>query len=537
MRDLTFFTTNQSKLAHARYLAEGRRFRIVGFRQKTYHAGYNEPRLSSRAAILQASYASALEQLEKAGFSRAVHPFILEDTSVRIEALSAPDKDVPGVDVKYWMADQTFASLDAELRLHGNDRRAVVRSDVLLHVPSSLKKTWGTSDDHIVFTGFQRGSVADVEIGFETNPVFPWLDFRSFNRWFVPEGAHGPLGNLPISDADRVDFRRESFGALFDFLDARNFSVRSPSQLRLQLERSPDILLCGYTCSGKTTASQRLAKRSGYLHVEASDFMHIAFYERHGFQDAISIGDFAEKALEQKPTIAAERVADYIADHPSEPAVISGFRALSEIDLLAKVIIERGRTVEIRFVSAEERTRYDRMRARLRPGDDLTPEQFRARDLQQQRMGLDRIRNDERVVTLANEVDLESYYAAVDRLTGAGGNLDLDVDEALNLVATIADLTLQQSILFALLRVWRDDETRRFYSTTEIAGLIATMFQSAKPKHKDNVSRFFNQDFYAYFEISRGAMTAPKRYRLSNTGYGMAIRELRSLLDEARARC
>jgi hypothetical protein len=88
MRELTVFTTNQTKLAHARYIAEGRQIRIKGFRQRTYHADYIEPRLASRQDILRASYESAKAQLTKAGFSEASHPFVLEDTSVRIDALS-----------------------------------------------------------------------------------------------------------------------------------------------------------------------------------------------------------------------------------------------------------------------------------------------------------------------------------------------------------------------------------------------------------------------------------------------------------------
>lgn len=37
--ELTFFTTNQTKLAHARYVAEERQIRIKGFRQRTVSCG------------------------------------------------------------------------------------------------------------------------------------------------------------------------------------------------------------------------------------------------------------------------------------------------------------------------------------------------------------------------------------------------------------------------------------------------------------------------------------------------------------------
>ena len=34
-------------------------------------------------------------------------------------------------------------------------------------------------------------------------------------------------------------------------------------QLELGMYREPNLILCGYTCAGKTTASQHLARRYG----------------------------------------------------------------------------------------------------------------------------------------------------------------------------------------------------------------------------------------------------------------------------------
>lgn len=381
MRELTFFTTNQTKLAHARYVAEGRKIRIKGFRQRTYHADYFEPRLASREEILRASYESAKAQLAKAGFSEASHPFILEDTSVRIDALSTADEEVPGVDIKYWMKEHAFASLDRMLRAAGNNRRAIVRSDVLLHVPSNFRSAWGVEGEFLVFTGEQRGSIVEAEYLFDASLVYPWLDNRSFNKWFVPEGTHRPLGALPIDIADTVDFRRRSFEPSFDFLEERRYFAAPTEQFRLQLDRKPNIILCGYTCSGKTTASQRLARRFGYLHIEASDFMYLAYYYRHGYRGPIAIGDFAEHALAQKPTIAVEKVVDYMLDHLAEPMIISGFRAPEEIEFLENALKSHGRKFARPFVSADEAIRFARLRARARPGDDLTIEQFRGKSV------------------------------------------------------------------------------------------------------------------------------------------------------------
>lgn len=530
MRELTFFTTNPTKLAHARYVAEGRQIRIKGFRQRTYHADYVEPRLASRDAILQASYQSAREQLAKAGFSAASHPFILEDTSVRIEALSSTDSEIPGVDIKYWMEDRTFASLDSLLRAKGNDRRASVRSDILLHIPVSFQIAWGVNSDFILFTGIQSGSIVEAEDLFEANLVYPWLDNQSFNKWFLPDGASRPLGALPIAIADQVDFRRKSLEPLFDFLEERRYFSASVAQFELPLDHRPNIILCGYTCSGKTTASQHLARRFGYLHVEASDFMHLAYYYRHGFPGPTAIGDFAERALAEKPTIAAERVVDYMRDHLSDAIVVSGFRAPEEIAYLEGAMKGHGKTFSRRFVRADQNLRYQRLHMRGRPGDDLTIEQFRERDLQQQRMGLDAIDLSAETLPLQNESSLSDYLAKVDLFAGDRDRADLDITAGLLALARLIEIPLEDAILMALLGVWESDEARRFYTTTEVAGLITRAFPSIRPKHKDNVSRYFNQDFYAFYEIAL-SRNGIRTYRLSNTGYGMAIRTLRALLN------
>jgi inosine/xanthosine triphosphate pyrophosphatase family protein/dephospho-CoA kinase len=530
MRDLTFFTTNPTKLAHARYIAEGCHIRIKGFRQQTYHAEYVEPRLQSRDAILKASYESAKVQFLKAGFSDSIHPFVLEDTSVRIYALSRTDEEVPGVDIKYWMEGRTFASLDAMLRAAGNDRRATVRSDVLLHIPSNYRTAWGVQKPFMIFTGEQHGSIVETEHNFDANPVYPWLDNRSFNKWFVPDGSSAPLGSLSITVADKVDFRRKSFEQLFNFLGDRGYLAVPVAQMQLQLDRKPNVILCGYTCSGKTTASQHLARSFGYLHVEASDFMHLSYYHRHGYKGPIAISDFAERALVQKPTIAAEKVVEYLLENLDDPIVISGFRAAEEIAFLEKEMKIYGKHFEPRFICANEDTRFERLQIRARPGDDLTIEEFRARDLQQDRMGLKKIYESDEVTKLENNDNLNCYLEHIDRLIGNDIGHEIDIDSGLASLASTTNVGLQEAILIALLSVWKNDEARQFFTTTEVSSLIASVFPGIRPKHKDNVSRYFNQDYYAYYEISSSANGDTRKYRLSNTGYGMAIRALRVIL-------
>lgn len=534
MKELTFFTSNSTKLAHARYIAERYPVRIKGFRQRTYHANYSEPRLASREAILQESYSSALRQCAKAGLSTDNHPFILEDTSVIIEALSHDGSDVPGVDIKYWMEAQTFSNLDARLRSSGNNRSATVRSDLLLHIPKHYKAVWQIKSDYLTFVGVQQGKVASAEVPFETNLVYPWLDNRSFNKWFVPSGHSVPFGALPIIDADRVDFRRGAFEQLFNFLLERRYLSVEPTQLEFGLDRKPNFVMSGFTCAGKTIASQHLARKFGYLHVEASDFMYLNYYYRHGYRGDISIGDFAEDALAQKPQIAAEKVADYIADKGDGPVIISGFRSPREIDYLRDAMKVLGKSFRVVFVGSNEAARYQRLSARGRPGDNISLDAFRGRDEQQRRMGLEEIATTAGTVTLWNEASLPEYIEAVDVFVGPDLPDDIIVEDALARLIDVKEVKLEDAILIALLGAWSSEGRRPFFSTTQIARRIQSTFSNAPPKHKDNVSRYFNQDFYAYYEISGGQSDAKRRYRLSNTGYGMAIRSLRTLLKVSR---
>jgi inosine/xanthosine triphosphate pyrophosphatase family protein len=280
MLPLLFFTTNNVKLAHARYLGEPYRVKIEGFRQKTYHASYNEPRIPSRADLLKQSYESAIEQAKKAHIDTSKRLFFLEDTSVIISAFSTR-QEVPGVDVKYWMARQTFNALDEMLRKNGNNRKVFVRSDMLLHIPDAYRAKWGVSDSYIIFTGTQSGSVTETEHKIETNLVYPWLDNKTFNKWFMPDGVSVPLSLLPIDDANRYDFRHKAFVKMMDFLNHNGAFTEPGSQMNLSLRGTPLLIVCGFTCAGKTTISQYLLKAHGYRHIEASDFMYLNFYLRH----------------------------------------------------------------------------------------------------------------------------------------------------------------------------------------------------------------------------------------------------------------
>ncbi|WP_367154828.1 hypothetical protein [Methylomonas sp. HYX-M1] len=76
---------------------------------------------------------------------------------------------------------------------------------------------------------------------------------------------------------------------------------------------------------------------------------------------------------------------------------------------------------------------------------------------------------------------------------------------------------LEKLILKALLKQWPD---RNYFTTTEIARLINDNQPADQQRSKNNVSRYFNQRFYPYYEIK--LIDGKRKYRLSNTGYGKA---------------
>ena len=190
----------------------------------------------------------------------------------------------------------------------------------------------------------------------------------------------------------------------------------------------------------KTTASQHLTRVFGYLHVEASDFMHLSYYYRHGYRGLTTIGDFAESALVQKPTIAAEKIVEYLINNLDAAIVVSGFRAPEEVKFFEVEMAVFGKRFSSWFVIAEENARFERMQARARPGDSLTIGQFRARDLQQARMGLEKIKEMAEVSIIENNGSLESYLGYIDRIV-----VEERTDEITSITASLPSQSFRTS--------------------------------------------------------------------------------------------
>ena len=284
MFELTFFTSSNIKINHAIHLCKDYTMNVIGHKKKFYGKGYEEPRIQDRDELLEQSINSALKQWSK-NISNPDKKFIfIEDTSVIIHSLSNADKEVPGVDIKYWMQENNFESVDSLLKEHGNDRGVTVRSDVLLSLPDTLRGN--NSKPYIRFTSETHGKIVEREFDFTTNPVYPWLDNKTFNKWFIPDGCSSPISMLDISEADKHDFRAGAFREMLDFLEKNNKikrkdagdSLTTMMQVGLPIG-NPLFIVSGPTCAGKTTLAEFMVINYGYYHIEASDFMYLKSFE------------------------------------------------------------------------------------------------------------------------------------------------------------------------------------------------------------------------------------------------------------------
>jgi cytidylate kinase/inosine/xanthosine triphosphate pyrophosphatase family protein len=511
MDKLYFLTSSKVKLLHSRYLA---RFYDVSIEpQVHYGVTYHEPRNANREELLALSFQDAMERWAKT-VSKERNVFFIEDTSVSINALSVGNEEFPGLDIKFWMSQMTFERLDRTLKDAGGDRGATVRSDVVLYLPPEIMKSEGIDKPYLIFTGFTAGTIIESETVLETDQMYPWLDNRSFNKWFVPHGSDRPLGALSIEKASLFDFRNDSIGGALRFLHGKHVIAKKRNvgqggrDVSLPFSWPPLVVICGLPCSGKTITGTFLADRNDYFHLEASDFMRLAFFERSSSDAGLRLDEFAAKALKESPSIVLDQVLDEIGTLDDWPVVITGFRSPNEVSGL----IDRysgALDVVALYLTAGEEIRFLRCIERDREDAPSTLDAFRCRDNIQRKMGLDGIASLNGLVQLKNEGSIQSLQ---DNLIEACGLKDpFRIEERPPHYPL--DAKLEQRILSALST---DDA---FLTTTEIAHRIERLYGDRRT-NKNNVSRYFNQRLKAYFRIKDAG--GKRKYRLSQTGQSKA---------------
>lgn len=499
---------------------------VTGFREKYFYGSYHEPRIDDRETLLRESYESALEQWRRRTATDDLGFFILEDTSVCIDALSV-EAEVPGVHVKYWMKGKTLPKLNRLINRAGGIRTATVRSDIVLHIPDKFRKALCLGDKLLWFFGETKGAILERERVLQQNLLYPWLDNRTFNKWFVPEGFSEPISALSIAHADTVDFRFRAFEQVAAFLKKIGFAETETAPFGYQLsipsvpKPPPVIVICGFSCAGKTLLSQWLRDEHGYMHFEASDFMYQEYWRRHGITGEVKIGDFAVSALSQDPTIVPASIAANIEAKSHSRVVVSGFRSPNEVDELKRLLPNR--EIQLVFLDVPQSIRFSRAVSRGR--EKVTLDGFRARDATEEVMGLEKIKTTSGATVVENLDTVESLYkqfrARFAELLAASSHQD-------EVSGHEQARELENVILLALHQVG----PRSSYTTTEIARLVTE--QLGIKKSKNNISRYFYQDFHPYFEVT--VEEGRNKYRLSNTGHSAAIRLRRAVNFQTSSR-
>ncbi len=514
--ELIFFTSNRTKTQHAQYLCRHYNVKISNFREKTYHANYDEPRIADRDTLLTASFKSALQKARSAGLT-ASQPFLIEDTSVIIHSLSNEAKEYPGTEIKYWMRETQFEDIDFQLLFSGNDRSVTVRSDLLLYLPSVSKSP-------LRFTSESKGKVVEnFNRNLKTNTIYPWLDNKTFNKWFCPDGENCSISELPIELADKYDFRRGAFEEMLSTLESHQLINKITSEKEFLGTRQvfADESIChivtGMSCAGKTTIAEYLASKFSFLHVEASDFMHLIYLETHGEKSDVSLGEFAKDLLQNKPTEVAKRVLDFLEKYNWKHVIITGFRKLEEVEFIKQNYMSG--LCKVIWIEANSEIRKKRKIIRNRDTESFKIENFEDRDARERSMGLDAINNMSQLTVIPNMSDFDEYYKVY--RNSLIPTLSSDTGERIK-ESDFNSLRLKDLVVLTLYSLKGGGENSPFIGTGEICNKLNEQFQLSKPKFRENIGRMLNKSFDVFFEVYYDKQDKRKKFRLSNTGSGHA---------------
>lgn len=549
MFDLYFLTSNRVKFDHVKHLLSAYNINLLP--AIDYGRPYIEPRVHDREFLLKASVDSANlrlarnhyidqsdsifaneEKLDANEIAKVYQNkfFIIEDTSVIIEALSEQG-EFPGVDVKYWMKSTSFSSLNETLLDNHNNRNVKVRSDVVLYIPAKFRDDF----EHYfkIFTGITDGKIVEEEQSFQTNSFYPWLDNKTFNKWFAPGGEKISISLLPIQTAMNYDFRKKAVDSLIDFLKSLGLLEKKPLlpenyPTQNSLFDSCSLIVCGPTCAGKSLLASYLSRNFGFYHIEASDFMYLAYHQKYGYANDIDIHNFAKQALIDNPLIVSNQVIAHINENRINQFVITGFRSPKELEPVRSSNLP----IIVLFIDADFNLRFQRNLARARSDASKSIEKFRERDDKQLEMGVREIENVSHLRIENNQSVRAYFYSVKNAYLKSSKARKSKLELPLRINKKI--LNLDFSIMLALLINYKD--TNEFLTTNDISNLINEHLSEYRKRpngnaivtSKNNVSRYFNQKLQAFFEVDTN--TNVNKFRLSITGISRALRIYGSII-------
>ena len=395
-----FYTTNTDKYLQARYVFAQHGYILEHF--QSYMEPYDEEYERGKEYLL----AKAVEAVR--GLVGRQTLFFIEDTSLRIEALSTPTIDVPGLRVKEWFAETTFPQLDAILSASG-DRRGVIKSGVALSLPGKAAP--------IYFTGSTAGCVAATPPAFERSEIYPWLSPANFDGWFIPEGSECRLGEMTVDESLRMHFRTRALSDLLERLGEYTavlnlqpaaYVVRRTApalpQLPLFRDLRRHVVVVGPRAAGKSTFGDFVAASRGIAHMEASRVIRSLF--RDQAPDGFELSDFAEALhAQQGQDVVAHVLVNQNGLADEQEAVVTGFRKFEELDYL-----ERFARPVVVCLEASRRTRYERYVARRREAKLVSFDEFQSTTEEEEFFRFARAYGD---IILENEGTMKDYQQQI----------------------------------------------------------------------------------------------------------------------------
>lgn len=411
-----FYTSNLAKYLHARVVFDRSGLILHHFRSK--QDPYSEDYSKGKTALL----ARAIQEILSTVGSGSV--FFVEDTSLRIDALSNASEDIPGLAVKEWFQETSFALLDEELKKRGNNRRAQIQSDIALHLPGLVEPVY--------FHGRTDGVVADSPPDFEENPHYPWLTPASFNGWFVPEGGIKRLGEMSLEESWAYDFRTRALEQLISRLEQYTAILNLSPQAHTSRPTadvndqftlfSPPVagnvlIVVGHTCAGKTTFGEHAHVSHQLAFIEASSVLRMIEREH----TVVEADDFtaAKRTLETYgPDVVARKILTLYMNQLELGAVITGFRTIEEVEVIRKEFP----SAKLILIEASDRTRFQRLLERVRTPGVRTLDGFKRVDEQQWSFGLLRAAEDFANVKIVNEGTLNEYHQKIDAVISGETN-------------------------------------------------------------------------------------------------------------------
>jgi inosine/xanthosine triphosphate pyrophosphatase family protein/dephospho-CoA kinase len=457
---VVFFTSSLQKFLQAKLV-----FEAVGL-HLSYRAHDEEPYHESYSGTKEDLLLTAVRELRRReGTSGSF--FFIEDTSIRIEALSG-DGDYPGLAAKEWFQEHSFKDLERELA-STSDRRVAVFSSIALSVPGLERP--------VFFHGETRGVIADKPAEFEPDPLYPWLSPSNFSAWFVPDGATRTLSEMSFEESLEYDFRVRALLELVDRLEEYASVLNGPSSMyerRSQhtstaysrypqeqlfpLETGRVVLAVGPPCSGKSTLGI-FALQNERITCQVVDASAVVRAKRLELgQQNVEISEFARGLLAAEgPDVVARLIADQYGVVPHhEVLVVTGFRTIEEIQFFRQSFTN----VQVISIETPARVRYSRYVRRATRATIETYDQFRMHDHEQHAFGLLHVASllaDTRVV---NVYSRDIYYRQCAKV------LAITADDAPGIVSVLSRMNPERSQLYRCLVVLR--QAGRPLTTQEI---------------------------------------------------------------------